>query len=608
MRFLTSLLSAERHSLDHFNQILSHCIVVGLLSKPFVANKLLQLSICHSEQLSLSRRLLLQIPTPTIFGWNLLFRAHSRSQLPVYSVTLYNAMRRSYDLLPDNYTFPFLLKACSRLGLGCKGQEFHCLSIQLGLEVDVFVQNALIFMYSSCCMIEAANRVFEMVPSLLRDVVSWNSVISGLMQCSRCGDAMRVFGQMLAVGLMRPNGVTLACVLTACGRLGLLDTGKIIHGCIAVGEYSADVYLGSSLIDMYGKCGELDDARKVFDRMPERNVVTWTSIIAGYAQSHLHKNAIQLFREMQNAGFKADPATISSVATACGNLGALDQGRWVHSFCERKDIEMNPVVKNAFIDMYSKCGEIEKALNIFEEMEFIDVFSWTAMISGLAMNGNSEAALTLFSQMQLRKDVSPNEVTFLGVLTACSHGGFVDDGYAYLTEMTQRYNLRPRIEHYGCVVDLLGRANLLHDAFKFITKLPIQPDAVMWRSLLFACRSHGNIELAEYAAAQIEKLDPRRCGSPVLLSNVYACAFRWGDVKRVRENMAQLGIVKQPGCSSIEINGVLHEFLVKDHSHGETNAIYQEVTRIDQILIFERRSKDAIAYLQAAPHDELLCS
>ncbi|KAL9689093.1 hypothetical protein QQ045_033524 [Rhodiola kirilowii] len=594
------LLNAQR---QHFNQILSHAIVAGLLKDPFVSNKLLQLSLFHSQDLSLSRRLLLHIPNPSIFAWNLLFRAHSRSSWPMYSVTFYNVMRKSYDLLPDNFTLPFVLKACGRLVFGFKGQEIHCLSIRLGLEVDVFVQNALISMYSSCSMVDKACKVFEMVPLVLRDVVTWNSFISGLMQCSRCRDAMKVFREMVS---LRPNEVTFASVLTACGRMGLLDTGKMIHGLIVVGEYSADVYLDSSLIDMYGKCREMDNARKVFDRMPERNVVSWTSIISGYAQSDLYKDAIQMFREMQNEGFKADPSTISSVASACGNSGALDLGRWVHSFCERIGIEMNPIVKNAFIDMYLKCGEVEKALDIFEKMEFRDVFSWTAMISGLAMNGNSEAALALFSQMKRDKDVSPNEVTFIGVLTACSHGGFVDKGYFYLKEMTQCYDLHPRIEHYGCVVDLLGRANLLDEALKFIDNLPVQPDAVMWRSLLFACRSHGNIELAEYAAAQIRKLDPTTCGSPVLLSNVYASALRWGEVKKVRENMAQLGIHKQPGCSSIEINGVLHEFLVKDHLHPEINAIYQAINGINQILSYERHPKCAIVNVQAALNYALL--
>ncbi|CAL5430567.1 unnamed protein product [Camellia sinensis] len=461
-----------------------------------------------------------------------MFQAYSHGSSPLQSLTLYNLMRRSNRVIPDKYTFPFVLKACGRLGLIEKGLEIHCLSAKLGLEYDVFVQNALISMYFQCGFVEFGRMVFDMVPGLVRDVVTWNSVISGYVQSDCCANALKVFGELLDDCAVRPNEVTVVSALTACGRNGFLDLGTKVHGFSVVSGFNLDVFLGSSLVDMYAKCGQLEDARKVFDRIPNRNIVCWTSMIAGYVQSDLYKDAIDLFREMQVVGVRADSPTIACVISACGHSGALHQGRWVHGYCERNRIEMNLPVKNALIDMYSKCGDIEKAVEIFHGITKKDVFSWTAMISGLAMNGQSEKALHFFSQMEMSIDVRPNEVTFLGVLSACSHSGFVDKGFYYFEAMTRCYGLAPWLEHYGCMVDLLGRANLLVEAVKFIKSLPIRSDVVIWRSLLFACQSHGNAELAEFAANKIEELEPRKCGARVLLSNVYASASRWSDVKR----------------------------------------------------------------------------
>jgi pentatricopeptide repeat protein len=493
-------------------------------------------------------------------------------------------MRRRFATLPDNHSFPFLLKACGRLSLSQKGQELHSLTLKLALESDVFVQNALVSTYSLCGLLQTARRVFDKVPASVRDVVSWNSMISGYLQRDCCWEALKVFVEMLADGSMRPDGVTFVSALTACGRIGFLDLGLKIHGLLARSAFLLDVVLGSSLVDMYAKCGQIENARKVFDRIPDKNVVCWTSLIGGYAHSHLFKEAIELFREMQVHGVKADAATVACVASACGHSGALDQGRWVHTHCERSGIHINLSTKNALIDMYSKCGDVERALQIFHELTERDVFSWTAMITGLAMNGQSDKALKLFSQMDMSGDVRPNEVTFLGVLSACCHGGFVDEGFHYFNDMTQSYKLTPRIEHYGCMVDLLGRANLLAEAGKFIRAMTIEADVVIWRSLLFACTCHGSIELAELSAERIEELEPRRCGGRVLLSNIYASASRWSDVNKMRKGMALQRIQKLPGCSFIEIDGVVHEFFVADGSHCQIKSIYETIIGINKVI------------------------
>lgn len=441
------------------------------------------------------------------------------------------------------------------------------------------MQNALISMYSLCGSVLTARRVFDELPLVASDAVTWNSMMSGYIENDLWIESLKLFKEFLRSAM--PNEITLVSALTACGRLGYFGLGRVVHGLLVVCKgFDLDVFLGSSLIDMYGKCGHPEDARKVFDRIPERNVVCWTSMIGSYCRSDMFKEAIDLFREMQVNGVEADSLTVACIISACGHMGALDQGRWIHAFYQRSYIEMNLTVKNALIDMYAKCGDTEKGLEIFHSLNQKDVFSWTVMISGLAMNGKSQRALQLFSQMN---DVKPNEVTFLGVLSACSHGGFVKKGFYYLSTMISTYGLIPHIEHYGCIVDLLGRANLLKEAEKFIHMMPIKPDVVIWRSLLFACRNHGNIELAEISANKIEEMEPRRCGARVLLSNVYASASRWSDVKRVRNHMAARGMQKQPGCSFIEINGSIHEFFAGYNFHAEMGIIYQTLLELVEL-------------------------
>ncbi|KAF2311602.1 hypothetical protein GH714_025188 [Hevea brasiliensis] len=361
-------------------------------------------------------------------------------------------------------------------------------------------------MYSSCGKIEIARRVFDLVPIFIRDVVSWNSMISGYLQCDCSAEALKVFGNLLGDNCVRFDEVTLINALTASGRMGFLDLGKELHGLIIVNRFVLDVFLGSSLIDMYAKCGKMEDARKVFDKIPDRNLVCWTSMTVGYARLDMFKEGIELFREMQLAEVVADAALVASVISACGHLGALDQGRWVHAYCERNGIDMNLSVRNALIDMYSKCGEVEKARQIFNEM------------------------------MEMSSDVKPNEA------------------------------------------------------------MPVQPDVVTWRSLLFACRSHGNIELAELATNKIEELEPRKSEAQILLSHVYASASRWGDVNRVRKCMARQKIQKKPGCSFVEINGLVHEFFAEAESLSQMDVLYETNMQIHNILRSEGFDSDFLGH------------
>ncbi|EAZ07809.1 hypothetical protein OsI_30067 [Oryza sativa Indica Group] len=436
----------------------------------------------------------------------------------------------------DNYSLNIAISAAARVPSLDVGSQFHALSLKLSLASDSFVLNALINMYSSCNYPASARLVLDSAPRWASDVVSWNTIIAGYIRGGMPNKALQSFHQM-AKEQVRLDEVTLLNVLVACARTGAMKVGSLCHALVVLNGFEINCYIGSSLVSMYAKCGMVEEARRVFNRMPERNVVCWTSMIAGCTQSGRFKEAVDLFRDMQIAGVKADDATIATVVSSCGQMGALDLGRYLHAYCDGHGLGKELSVKNSLIDMYSKCGDVNKAYQIFRGLTKRDVFTWTVMIMGFAMNGLCVEALDLFAQMEGEDKVMPNEVIFLGVLTACSHGGLVEQGYHHFHRMSKVYNLVPRIEHYGCMVDLLGRAKLLAEAEQFIKDMPVAPDVVVWRSLLFACRASGQVGLAEYAAERIEQLEPKRCGGHVLLSNVYATTSRWVDVNNVRTGM-----------------------------------------------------------------------
>ncbi|KAL6661038.1 hypothetical protein ACP70R_000422 [Stipagrostis hirtigluma subsp. patula] len=539
---------------------LSHCHLPLLLSRAIVSGLFLRLPLVHS-----------------------VLRSLSLGPVPSLSLSFFSLLRRSGLLNLDNYSLNIALSAAARLPSVVVGAQLHALSVKPGLVSDTFVLNSLINMYSSCSYPAAARLVLDSAPEGACDAVSWNTIIAGYLRGGMPNKALQAFGQMTKEQI-RLDDVTLLNVLVACARTGSVKAGRLCHALVVVNGIGINCFMGSSLISMYAKCGLVEDARKVFDGMHGRNVVCWTSMISGYTQLGKFKEAVELFREMQLAGMKADDATIATVVSSCAQMGALDLGRYVHAYCDVHGLGKELAVKNSLIDMYSKCGDIKKAYEIFCGLTKPDVFSWTAMIMGFAVNGLCGEALNLFAQMEGEGKVMPNEVTFLGVLTSCSHGGLVEQGYHHFHRMSMIYNLSPRIEHYGCMVDLLGRAKLLAEAEQFIKEMPIDPDVVIWRSLLFACRACGEVGFAEYVAERIQELEPK-CGGHVLLSNIYATTSRWVDVNKVRTSMDGSRMNKQPVCSFIEVDGCVHEFFAGDESHFETEAIYNVLLGINKLLL-----------------------
>lgn len=394
-------------------------------------------------------------------------------------------------------------------------------------------------------------------------------------------------------------------MLKACLAELNVSCGRIIHGYVEKLGFKWNLFLQNMILNLYAECGEMGDALLLFDKMaqrdvvtwntvmtqlvkrgdidqayslflemPERNVRSWTAMISGFVQCRRPEEAVRLFCEMEEAGLRANEVTVVGVLAACADLGSMNLGRQVHEYSKQSGFMSSAHVCNTLIDMYVKCGCLEDARRVFDEMEERTVVSWSAMIAGLAIHGQAENALEFFYRM-IGVGIEPNGITFIGILNACSHMCLIDEGQNYFASMTRDYGIIPQIEHYGCMVDLFSRAGLLQEAREFIENIPIEVNGVVWGTLLGGCKVHKNIELAEEATKHLAELDPLNDGYYVVLSNIYAEAERWEDAARVRRLMRNRGIKKTPGCSSIEVDGIIHTFVAGDDSHPQSPKMFQ---------------------------------
>lgn len=472
----------------------------------------------------------------------------------------------------DEFTFPSVLKACSRLGALREGEQIHAQIMKyFGFNSDGFVQNTLIHMYASCGELEIARNVFDEMPR--RDVMTWNSILAGYAKNGRWDEVVRLFREMQELGV-EFDEVTLISVSTACGRVADLELGEWIDEYVDANGLKGNLALITSLIDMYGKCGQVDTARRLFDQMDRRDVVAWSALISGYSQVNRCREALDLFKKMQEANVEPNEVTMVSVLYSCAALGALETGKWVRFYIKKKKMKLTVILGTALIDFYAKCGSIEGSIEVFDKMPSRNVFSWTALIQGLASNGQGKKALEYFKLMQ-EKNIDPNDVTFIGILSACSHAGLVDEGRKLFISMSNDYGIEPRIEHYGCMVDILGRAGLIQEAYEFIKNMPIQPNAVVWRTLLASCKAHKNVRIGEESLKNVIRLEPAHSGDCILLSNLYASVGRHDDALRVRNQMKEKGTNKTaPGCSLIELDGEIYEFFAEDNRHPHSKEVY----------------------------------
>eukprot|EP01018_Ginkgo_biloba_P020609 Gb_26571 [translate_table: standard] len=568
-------------SMKQFKQIHAHMLRIELDKNIFLLAKLVSMyAMCGS--MDHARLLFDKIYKRNVFLWNVMIRGYAWNGPYEEALTLYYQMQQA-GVQPDKFTFPFLLKACASLSALQTGKEIHNQIVRIGLESDVYVGVALTHMYCKCENSENARLVFDKMSR--RDVVLWSAMIGGYAQSGHAIEALDLFHEMQQSDI-KPNPVTIVGVLQACTQLRALQQGKWVHDYVIRSGFESNVFVGNSLVAMYAKCGSIEIAQQAFDKMPKRDVVSWNAMIGGYEQNGYAIEALRLFKQMQLAGVTPTPVTMLSALQACTYLGALQQGKWIHDYIIQNGFESDVSVGNSLVTMYAKCGSIEIAREVFDNMSKRNVITWSAMIAGYGMNGRGQDALALFNQMQ-QTGMKPNHITFVSVLSACSHAGLVDEGWQYFDCMSRDYSITPIVEHYACMVDLLGRAGQLDEAQDFVKRMPLEPAASVWGALLGACRVHCNIEVGQFVAEHLFDLEPENAGYYILLSNIYAAAGRWDDSAKVRTLMKDRGVKKPPGCTWIEINNKVHSFIVGDRSHPQSQKIYATME------ILARQMKDA---------------
>ncbi|KAL5723135.1 hypothetical protein ACHQM5_006564 [Ranunculus cassubicifolius] len=520
-----------------------------------------------------------RVERPNIYLWNTMIQGFVSNNCHKEAIEFYGRLRNE-GLSPNNLTFPFVLKSCARILNLELGVRIHAYVLKAGLGFDEFVSSSLLCVYAKCGYLKEADKFFDEVP--IKSVVSWTAIISGYIKFGRFGEAVDLFRRMLEMGLM-PDSFTLVRVLSACSQLGDVKNGEWIHKYIWDMGMGKNKFVATSLLDMYCKCGSMGKAQAVFDEMTEKDVVSWDAMICGYASNGLPKEALDLFSQMQNEKIKPDCFTIVGVLSSCARLGALDIGESAIGLIDKNELLENPIVGTALIDMYAKCGSMTRAWGIFNTMSERDLVVWNAVISGLAMNGHVNAVFALFAQME-KIGIQPDGNTFIGLLCSCTHAGLVDEGRRYFDSLHRVYSLIPRIEHYGCMVDLLGRAGLLNEAHILIKDMPFQANAVVWGALLGGCKIHKDTQLAEHVLKQLIELEPWNSGNYVLLSNIFSASGRWDDAAKLRLTMNEKGIQKTPASSWIEVDGVVHEFRVGDKSHPLSEKIYAKLDELSQPL------------------------
>ncbi|KAJ1286539.1 hypothetical protein BS78_03G360000 [Paspalum vaginatum] len=411
-------------------------------------------------------------------------------------------------------------------------------------------------------------------------LVAYNAAIS---RCARAGlypRALALFREMRARGL-RADEYTLPPLLNSAALLRAAPAAAALHALLLRAGLASHLHVANALLDAYAKLSRGAAARAVFDEMPRRDVVTWTSLLAGLARAGAHAAAARAYRGMVGAGVAPDEFAVAAALSSCAGATALEMGRSVHAAALRLGLAAFLSVGNSLVSMYAKNGALRDARAVFDAMRARCAITWTALIVGYAQNGRGRRSLEVYADM-VRAGCRPDYVTFIGLLFACSHAGLVNAGRAHFRSMAADYGVAPGPDHYACMVDLLGRAGRLEEAMDLLSRSSTELDATVWKALLGACRVHRNAELAERAAEMVWRLDPTDAVPYVMLSNLYSRARRWGDVARIRALMKSRGVTKEPGCSWVGVNGVTHLFHVEDRGHPRAPEIYRKIEEMTE--------------------------
>ncbi|KAF6174778.1 hypothetical protein GIB67_031302 [Kingdonia uniflora] len=527
-------------------QIHGLALTCGLDTDSPVANTLLAMySKCKC--LYDARRLFdMMRPQAGLVTWNGMIAGYVQNGFMNEARVLFRKLLVS-GIKPDPITFASFLPSVSDSSNIRWGKEIYGNILRHEVCLDAFLKSALIDIFFKCRGIDMACKVYRQTDTV--DVVICTAMVSGYVLNGMYTNALEIFRTVLRTR-MRPNSVTLASIVPALAGLTALKLGKELHGYILKNDEEGKHYVASALTDMYAKCGRLDVACEIFGRMTERDSVAWNSMITSFCQNGKPEEAINLFRQMGSEGTNYDCVTISATLSACANLPALRYGKEIHSFTMKGLMRSDLFIGSGLIDMYAKCGNLIFARRVFDLMKVKNEISWNSMIAAYGVHGHVNEALDLFHNLH-KEGIQPDHITFLAVISACSHAGLVDKGYSYFQSMKGEYKILARVEHYACMVDLFGRAGRLDEALRIIKSMPFDPDAGIWGTLLGASRLHGDVKFAEIASENLLILDPQNSGYYMLMANVHADAGEWNGVHKIRSMMKKRGVQKLPGCSWI---------------------------------------------------------
>ncbi|PSS02669.1 Pentatricopeptide repeat-containing protein [Actinidia chinensis var. chinensis] len=529
-------------------------------------------------------RVLHHLQAPNIFPFNAVIRVLAEEGLYSDAFSVFKRLK-SQSLSPNGLTFSFLFKACFRAGDANCVKQIHTQVVKTRWVHDSFVCNGLLAVYARGVKdLVSARKVFDEMPDRSM-VCCWTSLITGYAKLGQSEDVLRLLLSMVKEGL-RPEDDTMVSVLSVCSNLCITEIDYWVRTLSEFIDHVDSKNMGfdsvnTVLVYLYGKWGKIDRSRERFEQiidLGKRSVLPWNSMLNSYTQNAAPLEALSLFGlMMKNHSCRPNHITVVSVLSACAQTGDLERGMWVHEYLKsegrKRILALNKNVATALIDMYSKCGSLAKAIQVFNQMVTKDVIAINAMIMGLAINGEGEDALRLFSKVQEYR-LHPNSGTFLGVLCACSHSGMLETGRQIFMDMTQSFFILPKLEHYACYVDLLARMGHVEEALEVVNSMPFEPNDFVWGALLGGCLLHNRLELAQHISKMLVKVDPQNSAGYVMLSNAFAIDRRWVDVSGMRWFMREKGVKKQPGCSWISIEGIVHEFLVGSLSHPQTDRIY----------------------------------
>ncbi|KAK9136642.1 hypothetical protein Sjap_007236 [Stephania japonica] len=549
-------------------------VLVPLKGSSILATSLIK-SYCMNGLLREARQLFDEIPNRDVVAWTAMITGYRSCGRFGEAWALFCEMKKEGGVVePNAFTMSSVLKACKGMKSNSCGAMVHGLVIKYGVNDSLYVEHTLMDMYATCSgSMDNAWLVFETIR--VKNSVSWTTMIAGYTHRGDGYAAVRVLRRMLQQEGLELNDFTCSIAIRACASIGSYSMGRQIHGAAVKHGFESSTPVGNSLVDMYCRCSStsMSEAYRYFNQMLERDLITWNTMIAGFERSGSHES-LHLFCEMGAEGLSPNCFTFTSAAAACGNLAVLNCGQQVHGGIIQRGFATNVALANSLIDMYAKCGSVSDSWRIFNEMPERDLISWTSMMNAHGTHGHGREAIQLFNEMVV-SGIKPDQVVFMGVLSACSHAGLIEDGLRYFDSMTAEHHVKPNKEIYGCVVDLLGRAGRVAEAYEIIKTMPFAPDELVWGALLGACKAHNVSHLAGLAAKEIVHLRPNRAVPYVVLSNMYAADGRWGEFAKMRKLIKGICNKKEAGRSWIEVRNQVYSFVVGEKFGEDIELLYE---------------------------------